>query len=60
MASTKPDTTVKPDVPVIETTPVDHGDAHGIGNTERAVIKPGTLHESAEDAQANGTAFRRG
>ncbi|MGU3665064.1 hypothetical protein ACLBX9_12865 [Methylobacterium sp. A49B] len=60
MATTKPDTTVKTDVPVIETTPVDRGDAHGIGNTERAPIRPDLLHESAEDAQANGTAFRRG
>ena len=60
MASTKPDTTAQPDVPVIETTPIDHGDAHGIGNTERAPIRLDLLHESAEDAQANGTAFRRG
>ncbi len=40
MASTKPDTTAKPDVPVIEITPVDNGDAHGIGNVEQSPIRP--------------------
>ncbi|MBP1180960.1 hypothetical protein [Methylobacterium sp. PvR107] len=47
MAATKPDTTAQDDVPVIETTPVDHGDAHGIGTTERAPIRPDLLHETA-------------
>jgi len=58
MVTTKPDTTSKPDVPVIETTPVDHGDAHGIGNTERGPIRPDLLHETAEEVAARDAAWR--
>ena len=58
MAATKLDTTVKPDVPVIETTPVDHGDAHGIGTTERAPIRPDLLHETADEVAARDAAWR--
>ncbi|KQS52586.1 hypothetical protein ASG32_31850 [Methylobacterium sp. Leaf361] len=58
MASTKPDTTVKTDVPVIETTPVDHGDAHGVGNVEQAPIRPDLLHETAEEVAARDAAWR--
>ena len=58
MAVTKPDTTAQPDVPVIETTPVDHGDAHGIGTAERTPIRPDLLHETAEQAEARWLAWR--
>jgi hypothetical protein len=58
MASTKPDTSVKPDVPVIEVVPRDPGDAHGTGNTERASIRPDLLHETAEEAEARWLAWR--
>ncbi|MCJ2056315.1 hypothetical protein MKL09_07105 [Methylobacterium sp. J-048] len=58
MATTKPDTTAQPDVPVIETTPVDHGDAHGIGNVEQAPIRSDLLHETAKEAEARGRAWR--
>ncbi|TXN41378.1 hypothetical protein [Methylobacterium sp. WL7] len=57
--ATKPDTAAQTDVLVIETTPVDHGDAHGIGTTGRAPIRPDLLHETAEEAEARGTAWRR-
>ena len=61
----KPDTTAQDDapatapVPVIEIVPVDPGDAHGIGNAERAPIRADLLHETAEDAAARGSAWRR-
>ncbi|MGH1588011.1 hypothetical protein ACRBEV_06225 [Methylobacterium phyllosphaerae] len=58
MAATKPDTTVPIDVPVIETTRVDHGDAHGIGNVEQAPIRPDLLHETAAEAEARWLAWR--
>lgn len=58
MAATKPDTTAQTDVPVIEVTPVDHGDAHGIGNVEQAPIRPGTLHETAAEVADRDAAWR--
>jgi hypothetical protein len=58
MAATKPDTIAQPAVPVIETTPVDHGDAHGVGNVELAPIQPDLLHETAEEAEARWLAWR--
>ncbi|WP_267361305.1 MULTISPECIES: hypothetical protein [unclassified Methylobacterium] len=58
MAAKKPDTTTQPNVPVIETTPVDHGDAHGIGNVEQAPIRPDLLHETAAEAEARWLAWR--
>ncbi|MCJ2048683.1 hypothetical protein [Methylobacterium sp. J-070] len=58
MAATKPDTAAQPDVPVIETTPRDPGDAHGIGTTERAPIRPDLLHETAAEADARWLAWR--
>ncbi|GJE12580.1 hypothetical protein [Methylobacterium longum] len=58
MASTKPDITTQPDVPVIETTPVDHGDAQGIGNVEQAPIRADLLHERAEEVAARDAALR--
>ncbi|MCJ2011540.1 hypothetical protein [Methylobacterium sp. J-076] len=59
MASTKPDTTATATatVPVIEIPPVDHGDAHGIGNTERAPIRSDLLHETAEEARVRWLAW---
>jgi hypothetical protein len=58
MTATKPDTTAQLDVPAIEITPVDHGDAHGTGTTERAPIRPDLLHEMAEEAEARWLAWR--
>jgi len=58
MANTKSDTTTQPDVPVIETTPVDHGDAHGIGNVEQAPIRADVLHETAAEVAARDAAWR--
>jgi hypothetical protein len=58
MTAIKPDTTAQPDVLVIETTPIDHGDAHGIGNVEQAPIRPDLLHETAEDVAARDAAWR--
>ncbi|MCJ2125081.1 hypothetical protein [Methylobacterium sp. J-077] len=56
--ATKPDTTAQPAMPVIETTPVDHGDAHGVGATERAPIRADLLHETAAEAEARWLAWR--
>jgi len=58
MATTKPDTTTQDDVPVIETTPIDHGDAHGIGNVEQAPIRADLLHETAAEVAARDAAWR--
>ena len=60
MATTKPDTTITATatVPVIEVPPIDPGDAHGIGNTERRSIRPDLLHETAEEAEARWLAWR--
>ncbi|KST56778.1 hypothetical protein AO398_09355 [Methylobacterium sp. GXS13] len=58
MAATKPNTTVTTAVPVIETTPVDHGDAHGIGNVEQAPIRADLLHETAAEVEARDAAWR--
>jgi len=57
----KPDTTaatVTPTVPVIEVAPIDPGDAHGVGNTTRATIRPDLLHETAEEAEARLLAWK--
>jgi len=58
MAATKPDTTAKPDVTVIEVTPVDHGDAHGVGNVQQAPIRSDLLHETAQEVAARDEAWR--
>ncbi|MCJ2008213.1 hypothetical protein [Methylobacterium sp. J-092] len=47
-------------LPVIWIPPVDPGDAGGMGNSTERVIVPGTLHKSAEEARADGTAWARG
>ncbi|CAA2160717.1 hypothetical protein MBRA_05873 [Methylobacterium brachiatum] len=57
--ATKSDTTAQPDVPVIGITPVDHGDAHGIGNVERASIRPDLLHQIADEVAARDAIWRR-
>lgn len=56
--ATKTDTAAQTDVPIIETTPVDRGDAHGIGTTERAPIRPDLLHETADEVAARDAAWR--
>ena len=53
--STETDTTP----PVPETLPpIDPGDAGGIGNGDERIILPGTLAETAAEAEARGQRWR--
>lgn len=57
---TAPTTPPVPETPpVVSTTPLDPADAGGAGNSTERTIRPGTLSETAEEARAHGSAWRR-